>query len=183
MAVVSECDVVPGASSRPGSDKSAQVEDFLLGEYRRLVAAMWTVTGTREAAEDLVQEGLARAMDYQRRGRVVEDLPAFVRSSAIDLSKNRWRSLTRERHALGRSAPEPVAAMSDRIETTMDLHRALLELPRREREAVALVYQLDLSVRQAAQRMGVAEGTVKALLSRARHHLADSIDDELEVRR
>jgi RNA polymerase sigma factor (sigma-70 family) len=80
--------------------------------------------------------------------------------------------------------PETSSAASERIEENIDLHRAVLSLPRREREAVALVYQLDLSVQQAAERMGVADGTVKSLLSRARHHLAASLNDEdIEVHR
>lgn len=159
------------------------VASYLDGDYRPLVVALWTTTGSREAAEDLAQEALARALDYLRRGRRVDDFAAFVRTTAINLSRNRWRSLSRERRAVARLADHPDRAGDIGVEVAMDLHRAILRLPRREREAVALVYQLDLPLRDAAERMGVAEGTVKALLSRARQHLADASDDEKEVQR
>jgi RNA polymerase sigma-70 factor, ECF subfamily len=50
----------------------------------------------------------------------------------------------------------------------VDLQRALRRLPRREREAVALFYLLDLAVADVADAMGVTAGTVKTLLHRGR---------------
>ena len=181
---MSEWAVIKGSGGKVGWPELDQVRAFVQVDYWRLVAALWTITGSREVAEDLVQEALARTLDYCRRGRRVHDFPAFVRSTAINLSRNRWRSLARERLAVRRLSDQAARAEPEQMAGAMDLHRAVLSLPRRERQAVALVYQLDLSVQEASLRMGVAPGTVKSLLSRARHHLAAIInDEESEARR
>jgi RNA polymerase sigma-70 factor (ECF subfamily) len=57
----------------------------------------------------------------------------------------------------------------DRDET--GLLETLRELPHRQRTAVLLHYVADMPVREVAEVMGVAEGTVKALLSQARKKL------------
>ncbi|MHB1547517.1 MAG: sigma factor-like helix-turn-helix DNA-binding protein [Acidimicrobiales bacterium] len=59
----------------------------------------------------------------------------------------------------------------------LDLRRAVARLSRRQREAVALHYRLGLSVVETAVAMGVTDGTVKTLLSRARLSLASSLGD------
>ena len=115
------------------------VASFLVADYRSLVVAVWTITGTRDTAEDLVQDALARTLDYLRRGGKVDDFPALVRTAAINLSRNRWRALGRERRALARLRDRTAERGEARVEETLDLHQAILRLPRREREAVALV--------------------------------------------
>ena len=60
---------------------------------------------------------------------------------------------------------------------------AVRRLPRRQREAIALRYVLDLSELQVAAAMGVAEGTASATLAAARRALAAALedDDSIEV--
>jgi RNA polymerase sigma-70 factor (ECF subfamily) len=48
-------------------------------------------------------------------------------------------------------------------------------LPRRQAQATALFYALDLPVSEVAATLGLAEGTVKVHLSRARTELADRL--------
>ncbi|MFZ2016770.1 MAG: sigma factor-like helix-turn-helix DNA-binding protein [Nocardioides sp.] len=49
-------------------------------------------------------------------------------------------------------------------------------LPRRQAQAAALYYALELSVADVAATLGCAEGTVKSHLSRARQELARRLD-------
>ena len=93
------------------------------------------------------------------------------------------------RHAPGNErAPvrEPLSA-ADRPEihdvtgATGDAYavrQALLGLPRRQREVTALRYYLGLDVRGIADHLGIAEGTVKAMLFRARQSLALALGDD-----
>jgi RNA polymerase sigma-70 factor (ECF subfamily) len=54
---------------------------------------------------------------------------------------------------------------------------ALQELDAGQREAVVLHYLADLPVAEVAVQLGVAEGTVKSRLARARDRLAALLDD------
>lgn len=67
---------------------------------------------------------------------------------------------------LSRAAPSPVF---DRYEN--ELLDVLRKLPHRQRAAVLLHYVADMPVRAVAEAMGIAEGTVKALLAQAREKL------------
>ena len=157
--------------------------EFVRGEYPVLVAALGLVCGSRAAAEDAVQEALARAVVAERRGRHIESLPAWVRVVALNLLRNRWRSLARERGALlrlGRSAEPDYGEVAR--EDLLDLRRAIAGLSRRQREAVALHYRLGLNVAETAVAMGVTDGTVKTLLSRARQALATTVGDLEDTR-
>jgi RNA polymerase sigma-70 factor (ECF subfamily) len=54
---------------------------------------------------------------------------------------------------------------------------ALRGLPTRQREVTVLRYYGGLDVREIASCLGIAEGTVKAMLFRARQSLADALRD------
>jgi RNA polymerase sigma factor (sigma-70 family) len=149
---------------------------FVEADYGSLVAALGLVCGDRGAAEDAVQEALARAVIALRKGRTIDSLPAWVRVVALNLLRNRWRSLSRERRARRRIDDDPHTADSTGLEDALDLDAAVAALPRRQREAVALYYRLDLSVAETAEAMEVSDGTVKTLLSRARAALAVAMD-------
>ena len=66
-----------------------------------------------------------------------------------------------------------------------DLRLAVSRLPRRQREIVFLYYFMDLEVAEAANILGIGEGTVKKALHRARQTLATSLyeTDEAIYRR
>jgi RNA polymerase sigma factor (sigma-70 family) len=159
-----------------------EVEDqlvrFVRADYGPLVAAMGLVCGDRAAAEDAVQEALARALIALRKGTTIDSLTAWVRVVALNLLRNRWRSLARERRARHRMASDATTAATDGLEDALDLQAAIATLSRRQREAVALYYRLGLSIADTAQAMEVSVGTVKTLLSRARIALAAALDPE-----
>ncbi len=145
---------------------------FVEVEYGPLVAALGLLCGDRAAAEDAVQEALARALVALRKGTVIESLPAWVRVVALNHLRNRWRSLTRELRAVRRLGSRIDSDAESNPDDLIDLRAALGALTRRQREAVALYYRLDLSVAETALAMRVSDGTVKTLLSRARSVLA-----------
>jgi RNA polymerase sigma factor (sigma-70 family) len=53
-------------------------------------------------------------------------------------------------------------------EVSVDLHRAMRRLPKRQALAVQLYYYVGLPIRDIAVAMGCAEGTVKSTLAAAR---------------
>ncbi|TMK96344.1 MAG: SigE family RNA polymerase sigma factor, partial [Actinobacteria bacterium] len=61
------------------------IRGFLATDYPRLVAAVSLACGSRAAAEDAVQEALARAWE---RGEHIEALRAWVMKVAINLVRS-----------------------------------------------------------------------------------------------
>ena len=144
------------------------------------MAAVSLACGSRAAAEDAVQEALARAWERSERGEHIESLRAWVMKVAINLVRSAFRRMLAERRARERMASRPVdhgASIPSvgSAEETMDIGGALAALPRRQREATVLRYYLDLSVLEIAQALGVEEGTVKTTLFRARQALAATL--------
>ncbi len=156
------------------------IREFLATEYPRLVAAVALISGSRAIAEDAVQEALARAWERSEHGERIESLRAWVMTVAINLVRSGFRRLMAERRARHRiEAERLIRDLGHRgSEELVDLRRALSRLPRRQREATVLRYYLDLDVAEVARVMGMAEGTAKTTLHRARLALARSLGTE-----
>ena len=131
-------------------------------------------------AEDLTSAVFLHA--WRRRHEVVVDrdsvLP-WLLAVANGVMSNQRRALRRYRTALSRLAPEPdvpdhAEAVVDRVADTEELARlraAVQRLSRHERETVELCLFTGLDQQAAAVALGVAVGTVKSRLSRARRRL------------
>ena len=151
--------------------------EFLESDYRRLVAGLTMVASSRAAAEDAVQEALARAWERGQRGERIVSLRGFVAVAATNLLRSRFRRLLVEQRARqrlgeglhpGPARPEGRLAAAD---LRVDLSRALRALPRRQREAVVLYYFADLSVQDIAVALDTRPDTAKGLLHRGRRSL------------
>jgi RNA polymerase sigma-70 factor (ECF subfamily) len=139
------------------------------------VNAVALASGSYPAAEDAVQEALVRAWIRSERGDVIESLPAWVASVALNLTRSGWRRSVAERRAsrLARALGEPVAAAPS--EDHGEVARARAARPRRAREVAVLRYLLGFDTKETAAVLSVGEGTVKSSLSRARTHLAETL--------
>ena len=140
---------------------------------------MALITGSRAAAEDAVQEALARAWERSERGEQIESLAAWVTRVAMNLSKSRLRRLrveAKHRSDVARVVADGGATSDSRI----DVERALADLPHRQREVTVLRYYLGLNVAEIAQTLELNEGTVKTSLFRARKALAAVLGEPVE---
>jgi RNA polymerase sigma-70 factor (ECF subfamily) len=144
---------------------------------------MAMVCGSMPAAEDAVQEALARAWERSERGQDVGSLAAWVTTVARNLLRDRFRRLVVERRVRRDLADRQVrrSAIGDSEQRT-DVTRALAALPSRQREVVVFHYFLGLSVAELAQVLRIPEGSVKSALHRARRGLAGALrDDDVET--
>jgi RNA polymerase sigma-70 factor (ECF subfamily) len=149
------------------------IRDFLETSYPRLVAAVTLVAGSRDAAEDAVQEALARA--WERAGtEQIRSLPAWVTRVSLNLSRSRWRRIRAEAKAAAR-----LGAASEHLQADPrpDVEQALARLSRRQREVTVLRYYLSMDVSEIAGVLDVSEGTVKTQLFRARRAMAELLGD------
>ena len=156
------------------------IREFLRDDYPRLVNAVALLIGDLSAAEDAVQEALVRAWIRSDRGDVIESLPAWVAVVAMNLTRSGWRRVTAERRARARLASTVASGEVGSVDR-VDVQRALVGLPRRQRQIAVLRYYLQMDTREVAEALGVSEGTVKNSLSKARAALAVNLQiDEQE---
>jgi RNA polymerase sigma factor (sigma-70 family) len=145
-------------------------------EFPSVFRAAFLLCGDRSAAEDAAQEAFARALVRWRRLEGQPWAAGWVMTTAMNSARRAMRK---------RPMPhEDARSTAIDHDAGLDVRAAIGRLPARQQEAVALYYLLDLSVDDTAAAMGVAGGTVKAHLSRAREALGGALraDDELEDR-
>jgi RNA polymerase sigma-70 factor (ECF subfamily) len=153
--------------------------DFYSASFGPLTAQLYAFVGDHAEAQDLVQEAMCRAFARWRSVAVYEDPVLWVRRVAWNLAISRWRT-ARRLLRWQRDIAAPTEAVPAGVD--LDLVRALAQLTPDHRQAVVLHYVGGFSVREVAEFVGVAEGTVKSWLSRARATLNRLLgQDEGEV--
>jgi RNA polymerase sigma-70 factor (ECF subfamily) len=154
------------------SNDPTSLRDVFDASYRRLVVQLFGVTGSMDEAEDLVQEAFVRAAAAGRRFARVENPEAWLRTTAINQHRSRWRKRRNAQRARDRMvAPRDPEA----LESHLEIITALRALPEAQRQVIALFYLADLPVETIAEELGVPAGTVKSRLSRGREALASHL--------
>jgi RNA polymerase sigma-70 factor (ECF subfamily) len=152
-----------------------------LGDHLdRLYRAAWAFVGSREDAEDLVQETYARVLARPRWLRKEDDLGYLLRA----LRNTFFNQKRAERRRL-RSDPlpeqldlvadprarEPQAALE-----AGELYAAVAALPDDFRDVLVAVDITGLSYKEAAQVLRIREGTVMSRLYRARQQVVRRLE-------
>lgn len=135
--------------------------EFVASRSPALLRTAWMLTGDAQLAEDLLQSALARAWPHWSRiGTGRPD--AYVRKVIVRLHgawwRRRWNGELPVADVPERAVVDPFAAADERAV----LRRLLLQLPKRQRQAVVLRYYDDLAEREVAALMGCSVGTVKS---------------------
>lgn len=135
------------------------------------------LTGNKDAADDLVQDCLERAMRkghlWQRRGSVKNWLFRVLYRQF--LNDRRWQMKRGEPVSLDEmDGAEAVAPRQDGHIFYGEVMQGLMALPRRQRAAMLLVVVEGYTYDEAAAALGVPIGTVRSRLNRARETLEAS---------
>ncbi|GIJ09667.1 SigE family RNA polymerase sigma factor [Micromonospora andamanensis] len=143
--------------------------EFVEVRYTDLIRTAYLLTGSRHAAEDLVQIALMRAM---RRWRQVDEPMAYVRRIMVNERTRLWRRFGSRELLAGvtgswRSPTEPGRDLAQDVVVRDEMLAALHHLPPRMRAVLVLRYWEDLSEAQIADALGCSVGTVKSQSSRA----------------
>jgi RNA polymerase sigma factor (sigma-70 family) len=136
------------------------------------------LTRDHDAADDLVQDCLERALSRWLLHRKGSDLTAWLFTILRNLYIDRYRaSRRRGQHTSIDDALElPVAAEQDRTIEARNAFAALDLLPEEQRSILLLIGVEDLSYEQAAQVLELPIGTVMSRLSRARQRLRELME-------
>lgn len=145
-----------------------------------LYRAAWGLCGSREDAEDLVQETYARVL---ARPRVIrEDERAYLMRAMRNTFYSRLRTASRRPVQAATlddfEPPDPRAGnRPDRAAEFGEVLQAISELPEDFRLAIVAVDVLGLSYGEAAKVLGAREATITTRLYRARQRIARQFDD------
>ena len=166
------------------AEASARTEHVLdpqtLGDhFDRLFRAAWALCGSREDAEDLVQDTYARVLARPRVVRGEHDLAyllhalrnTFISTRRAAASRPRAAGIEPEALALPdpRTGAEPPAAAEAR-----EVFAAIAALPADQRDVLVAIDVAGLSYREAATALRVQEATITSRLFRARNRIAKS---------
>lgn len=143
------------------------LEQLVHERYGTLVGWATLVCGSREDAQDLLQEALLATFSSRARFTTLPEAEQYVRRAVATRSIDAARRRGRERVALGTIAgyAAETAPDVDGHHLPADVMRALTALTQRERACVVLRHLEDLSVRETARVLGISEGAVKRYTS------------------
>lgn len=137
--------------------------------YRFLMRSAWALTGSRDVAEDVVQDCFASAWKFRNQLRDPELARAWLfqimRRSAYRHLAPGPQSLEDAPGTAEQTAPD--AGLDDRL----DVVKALARIAPIHREVLVLYYFDDMPTLQMAEALEIAPGTVLSRLARARDAL------------
>jgi RNA polymerase sigma-70 factor (ECF subfamily) len=175
--------------------RSGDAEAFgdLYERHARAVQSycLWR-TADLQAAEDATATVFLEA--WRKRGRLTlttGSAAALLLGIANNVVRRQWRSQRRYRDALERvrgvglppnDLEAEAIARVDAIQQLREGGEAIRQLPRREREVLALLAWSDLSYGEIAEALSLPVGTVRSRLARARTRLGDAFPDPTAAR-
>ena len=143
------------------------LEQLVHERYGTLVGWATLVCGSREDAQDVLQDALMATFSSRARFTTLPEAEQYVRRAvatrSIDAARRRGRERTAIRTVAGH-APAPTPGVEGH-HLPADVVRALADLTQRERACVVLRHLEDLSVRETAGLLGISEGAVKRYTS------------------
>ncbi len=142
--------------------------------YRQVGAAVLVISGDRSTAEDCAQEALLRYWQALDSGTQILHPKAWMLRCALNWSHTQHRRSAAEGRALRRVGPSPEALAPP--DFSGEVHAAIRQLPRRQREVVVLHYLFDMTIASIAESTGLTDGAVKNALFNGRRSLRAALD-------
>ena len=159
-----------GGRPEPVPLPDAEFKDELAQVIPHLRAFGRSLSGSRDIADDLVQETLLKAWAARKRFQAGTNMRAwtFIILRNLFLSQMRRARFKGEWDDVTASKILAAPASQDRHVELGDMQRALLHLPQPQREALILVGAGGFAYEEAAEICGCAVGTIKSRVARGR---------------
>lgn len=157
----------------------------LVEHLDRLYRAAWALCGSREEAQDLVQETAARVLAKPRQLHGQDELAYLMRALRNTFLLTRRTASRRPRETATLDDVEPVERRpANHPEQAVEAHElfgAIAQLPDDFRLALVAVDVVGLSYREAADLLATQEATIASRLYRARDRVARTLDAGADV--
>jgi RNA polymerase sigma-70 factor (ECF subfamily) len=160
-----------------------QLDPAALGDHiDRLYRAAWALCGSREEAEDLVQETFALVLRKPRILRSEHDLAyllgvlrnTFISSRRAAARRPQTTPLPDDLDLVeDHTATNPAAAIENG-----ELYAVIAALPDEFRDTLVAIDVIGLSYREAAKALHVKEATITTRLHRARQRVSRTLDPD-----
>jgi RNA polymerase sigma-70 factor (sigma-E family) len=160
------------AAARPSFD------DWVTARGPSLLRFAFVVTGSQHAAEDALQDALARACEKWVRVSTAQDPDSYVRRMVVNAHISRWRRTRRESPVSTFRDGDPHPDPADRLGTEDAVWSVCLGLPARQRAAVVLRFYEDLEYAEIATLLGCSEATARSHVHRALGALRSRLAEE-----
>jgi RNA polymerase sigma-70 factor (ECF subfamily) len=169
------------AAAVAGRPTVQALDPSTLGDHLdRLYRAAWAYVGSREDAEDLVQETYARVLARPRWLRKEDDLGYLLRALRNTFFNQKR---TESRRLRSDPLPEQLDLVADpharEPQATVEageLYAAVAALPDDFRDVLVAVDITGLSYKEAAEVLRIREGTVMSRLYRARQQVVRRLE-------
>ncbi len=151
----------------------------------RLYRAAWALCGSKEDAEDLVQDTFARVLAKPRTLRGDDELAYLMRVLRNTFFSSRRTASRRPQTGASledvvAADPQPTSQPESALEV-QELYAEVAQLPEDFRLALVAVDILGLSYREAAKALRTKEATITTRLFRARRQVARRLTAEPQV--
>lgn len=137
------------------------LEELFRSDYVKLVRAAWMMGGSKEVAEDVVQDVFARMLSTPHLSGAEDPESYLYRAVTNRLHDWQRRQSLERRHSF---VDDRAAVPSPEVSGVSEFLAALSE---RQRMAIVLRYFCDLELADVARLMGCRRGTVTVLIRRA----------------
>jgi RNA polymerase sigma factor (sigma-70 family) len=163
-------DYVEPPRSEPVPLPDNEFKDQLGAVIPHLRAFGRSLSGSRDLADDLVQETLLKAWAARKRFQAGTNMRAwtFIILRNLFLSQMRRARFKGEWDDITAAKILAAPASQDKHIELGDMQRALLHLPQPQREALILVGAGGFAYEEAAEICGCAVGTIKSRVARGR---------------
>lgn len=166
-------------------DQKEHLDGLIREHYGSVWRAALALSGDRWEADEIAQDTFLAALDGWSRFRGESSVATWLHGICLRMHRSRVRRASRHlrrllRWAEGRERDEDVDPRTPEFWATVgedasELWQAVQRLPVPQREAIVLRYYHALPLREAAELVGCAEGTMKTRLYHATRKLRGAL--------
>lgn len=158
------------------TDSATEELEQIFREHSRMVyRTAYSVTGTAQDAEDIVQNLFLHFVHRGIPAGLKENPKAYLYRASVNLALNAVKARPRHCAAGNTNYPEPAAAEDNREEALSELQQRLVDamsqLNPRTVEMLVLRYEHNYSDAEIAKMLGKSRGMVAVTMYRARARL------------
>lgn len=144
-------------------------------EFASISRTAFLIVGDWEVAREISQDAFLQVLRHWEKVKDMDSPGGWVRRVAI---RKAVRSRRRDTQGRALEHANVQTLVGEPSIAGLDVHRAVLTLPRRQRAAIVLHYFEDRPVSEIATLLGCGEVTVRTHLARGRQALAERLGED-----